>query len=247
MSANELSNSDPNKLTELKKVEDNASTGQNQENVEFDDAGEPSEEDRRKQELDMLRTRCSVLGIPFSNNTKDPAVLLAKIKEHNEKLEADAAAASNSQTNTTSGEGQSAQNNDTDVEQEEPVKPTKNIRQFLKEREMRLIRVRISCLDPKKKDLEGEIFTIANQYIGTVKKFVPFGERTDNGYHVPYCILKFMAKRKFTSISSKTVNGRIVVTTRDVREFSIDELPPLTPEELAKLSAQQAAAAGLDN
>ena len=39
-------------------------------------------------------------------------------------------------------------------------------------------------LDPKKKDLPGEVVTFANEYLGTVRVFVPFGEQTEDGWHI---------------------------------------------------------------
>lgn len=54
--------------------------------------------------------------------------------------------------------------------------------------EMKLIRLRIANMNPAKADLNGEIFTVANKVIGTVRKFVPYGDATENGYHVPNVI-----------------------------------------------------------
>ena len=113
-------------------------------------------------------------------------------------------------------------------------------------REMALVRVRIQNLDPKKANLPGEILTVANEYLGTVRKFIPYGEATDDGYHVPVCLLNQLKERTFVQIKTvKNKNGRGTVTqTADVREFAIEVLPPLTPDELAKLASAQAAAAG---
>lgn len=112
--------------------------------------------------------------------------------------------------------------------------------------QMALVRVRIACLNPAKATVPGEILTVANKYVGTVRKYIPFGEATDNGYHVPRILLNELKSRKFNSIKTrKGDKGAIEVTQRLVPEFSIEELEPLTKEELAKLAAQQMAAAGL--
>ena len=132
-----------------------------------------------------------------------------------------------------------------------PVKPTKaSVTQALREeivaREMALVRCRITNMDPKKKDLPGEIFTVANEFLGTVRKYVPYGEQTDDGYHIPVCIYNQLVDRTFVSIRTvKNKQGRgTVTTTSDAREFAIEVLPPLTAEELARLANAQAAAAG---
>lgn len=112
---------------------------------------------------------------------------------------------------------------------------------------MFLVRVRISNLNPLKKDIPGEWFTIHNKYLGTVKKYIPFGEATDNGYHVPKIILDAMKRRKFASIKTKkdTRAGTALPTMQWVKEFAIEELPYLTGEEWEQLKRQQAAAKGM--
>lgn len=132
-----------------------------------------------------------------------------------------------------------------------PVKPTKaSVTQALREQtvaeQMALVRCRITNMDPKKKDLPGEIFTVANEFLGTVRKYVPYGEQTDDGYHIPVCIYNQLVERTFVSIRTvKNKQGRgTVTTTTDAREFAIEVLPPLTAEELARLANAQAAAAG---
>jgi len=109
---------------------------------------------------------------------------------------------------------------------------------------MKLVRLRIQNLDPKKKDLPGEIFTVANEYLGTVKKFVPYGEVTEEGYHVPYCIYRMMDARKFLNI--RTVKDRRTgierVESTWAKEFALEVLPQLTAKELAELANAQKAA-----
>lgn len=123
----------------------------------------------------------------------------------------------------------------------------KTLRQHLMEDAMKLVRIRITNLDPKKKDLQGEIITVANEYIGTIKKFVPFGEVTDNGYHVPNVIYKALKRRKFLNIRTrKGPNGQIHVEQNWAQEFAIEVLPPLTAEELQQLATAQLAAGTLN-
>lgn len=109
---------------------------------------------------------------------------------------------------------------------------------------MKLVRCQIVNLDPKKKELHGEILCVGNKYIGTVKKFIPFGEQTDNGYHIPKVLYDELESRKFLHITTRRnkANGQIDVKTSYAKEFSITVLPPLTPAELAQLAANQMAA-----
>ncbi len=42
----------------------------------------------------------------------------------------------------------------------------------------RLIRCRITCMNPNKRDWTGEIFTAGNSFTGSIKKFVPYNCET---------------------------------------------------------------------
>lgn len=143
--------------------------------------------------------------------------------------------------------------NDGSDEGEAPVKE-KTLAQIAAEErhkqakeQLELVRVRIACLNPAKAKLQGEIFTIGNKFVGTVRKFVAYGEATDNGYHVPKIIFDELKTRKFQQITTKKgPNGQLLPIVRMVSEFSIEVLEPLTREELERLAAAQAAAGGLD-
>src|SRR5690606_33228500 len=130
-----------------------------------------------------------------------------------------------------------------------PAPPVETLRQKLVRENMKLVRLRIVNMDPKKKDLPGEIITIANEYLGTVRKYVPFGEVTDNGYHVPYCIYKELKARKFLNIRTykdRKNNNQVHVEQNWAPEFALEVLPPLTKDELARLATAQAASGSLN-
>jgi len=129
----------------------------------------------------------------------------------------------------------------------QPVRK-RTLQQMMREEQTKLVRLRIQNLDPKKKDLQGEIITVANEYLGTVKKFVPYGEVTDNGYHVPYCIYEFLKTKRFLNIRTTRdrVTKQIKVEHNMALEYSLEVLDPLTKEELARLAASQAAAGSLN-
>lgn len=182
-------------------------------------------------ELEVLKQRATLMNIKFSNN-----ISVEKLRE---KIEA-------------------AQAKDEPVVEEAAVNPLganqdsgvkkMTLGQKIRAEQTRLIRVRIQNLDPKKKDLPGEIITVANEYMGTVRKFVPFGEVTDNGYHIPYCIYEFLKERKFINITTrKGKNGLPDIRATEAREFSIEVLPPLTEAELAQLAQAQIAAGSLND
>jgi hypothetical protein len=121
------------------------------------------------------------------------------------------------------------------------------IRDDLIAEQMKLVRCRIANLDPKKKDLPGEIYTIANEYLGTVRKFVPFGEATDNGYHLPFCLYQMLDEKRFLNIRVRKVDGKEQVSHVWSKEFALEILPQLTEAELARLAASQAASGIIEN
>jgi hypothetical protein len=186
------------------------------------DVDEANEAPVQMTELDMLKSRARLMGVTFSNNIGVDA-LKAKIEA---KL---------------SGEA------DKPEVTAEPAAPKKSVYQEMYEEQMKLVRLRITNLNPSKKDLPGEIFTVANEVLGAVKKYIPYGEATDNGYHVPFIIYQQLKEREFVNIKTrKDSKGRQIVETGMAREFALEVLPPLTEVELARLAAAQAAAAGMD-
>ncbi|MCF8861591.1 putative structural protein [Agrobacterium phage OLIVR2] len=178
-------------------------------------------------ELDMLKQRAKLMGISFSNNIGIDALkariadkLADKQDEEKEEMQPEAKEIVKSAT---------------------PAKKPASLRKVLYEENMRLVRIRITNMDPKDANLPGGIFTVANEFLGTVSKYVPFGEATENGYHVPYCIYKFLRSQKFLQIRVTKKNGKEDIQTQWVRKFAIEMLPPLTDKELATLQASQLA------
>lgn len=163
-------------------------------------------------ELEQLKKRADVLGIKYPKN-----ITVETLREKvNETL-----------TPKT--------------EKESDVK-TANLTKAQRSRELRkeatkLVRVRVTCMNPNKKEWQGELFAVSNSYIGTVKKFVPFGTE----WHVPQVILNMMKARQFQQFyTEKAKNGQKITKGRLVKEFSIDVLEPLTEEELKELARTQA-------
>lgn len=190
-------------------------------------------------ELDLLKMQAQQLGISYKGNIGVES-LRARIKAklegtEEEGGEEEAEDASENQASTTQTAPAEKKVSKADQEQK--------FRDDQARDELKLIRVRIACLNPNKAQLRGEIITVANKYVGTVRKFIPYGEDSDGGYHVPAILLRELRSRKFNSVkTTKGDKGQVIVTQRLVPEFSIEELEPLTQEELDKLAAVQQAA-----
>lgn len=107
---------------------------------------------------------------------------------------------------------------------------------------MRLVRLRIANLNPDNREVPGEIITIYSQITGRVSKFIPFDPAySASGYHVPNIIYQFLKNKKFISrtVRPTGINGREEVITREMNEYALEVLPPLTYDELKELAAKQ--------
>lgn len=135
--------------------------------------------------------------------------------------------------------------NKEEAPQEEPAKEeTVTQRKIRLRREAAaLVRVRITCMNPAKREYEGEIFTAGNSVVGTYKKYVPF--ETEDGWHVPRIILEQLRDRQYqTFVTTQSSNGVKVRKGKLVKEFSVEVLDPLTDVELKELAQRQAMARG---
>ena len=108
-----------------------------------------------------------------------------------------------------------------------------------------LTRVRVTCMNPDKKAWEGEIFTVSNSLIGTTKKYVSF--ISEDGFYVPAIILNVMRERQYVHHFSVTTPKGPVNRQKLVKEFAIEELVPLTKEELKELAHKQAISKSLED
>lgn len=134
------------------------------------------------------------------------------------------------------------------VKEKPKTKPVKKVETVtakkirMRNEAIKLVRVRLTCMNPAKKNWPGEIFSVSNKILGTIKKYIPY-DTTEDGYHIPYVIYEHLKDRQYqTFIRRKLANGQTAVTGKLVKEFSIEILPSLTQKELDKLATQQAMA-----
>lgn len=174
-------------------------------------------------ELDSLKARADKLGVSYH-----PSIGLDKLRD---KVNA-------------------AINGSDAEDKAEPVvaagEESPAARRLRKKREAsELVRIRVTCMNPNKKDWDGEIFTCANAVVGTFKKYVPFN--ADEGWHVPRIIYNMMLQRQCQVFVAKKSKGGVTMKEgKLIREFAIEVLPMLTEAELAELATQQAVAKAID-
>jgi len=115
----------------------------------------------------------------------------------------------------------------------------------LRKEAARLIRVKITCMNPNKKDWPGEIISVGNNTVGDHKKFIPFNTG-ETGYHIPKILYDFLVGRECTTYrqGAKGPNGIQKRELVMIREFAIEVLPDLDETELKELAQRQAMANG---
>ena len=184
-----------------------------------------------KQEREALKARCQLLGIQTQGNQSNET-LRALIRAKQDEMDAAAR-----QANPAAF--------DEAVETSEGRTPS--LREYLKTEALKLVRVRISCMNPQLAKMGSVIITTGNEYTGTVRKVVFFGEKTENGYHIPQIILNVLQRRKFQQVvEERNHKGHLVPRARWMKEFNIEILPPLTQKELNALKDRQLATNAID-
>lgn len=105
---------------------------------------------------------------------------------------------------------------------------------------LKLIRCRVTCMDSAKKEWNGEIITVSNSVVGTVRKYVPYN--SDAPYHLEQIIISALREKKMQVFVNKP--GKYGVPNKEsktVNAYSIEILDPLTDAELQKLAQAQLA------
>lgn len=177
-------------------------------------------------ELTALKARADMMGISYH-----PSIGLEKLRE---KVNA-----------AVTGTPETKEDEAPAVVTEAPAETDAQKRSRLKNDANRLVRVRVACMNPAKKEWEGEFFSAGNAVVGTLTKYVPFN--AEDGWHVPNMILKMIQDRQcqiFYTVSdgrgNKSRKGKLI------KEFSVEVLPDLTAEELHDLAQRQAMSNSID-
>jgi len=202
-------------------------------------------------DIESLRVRATDLGIKFSGNT-GIATLTQKIK--NEMTRPMNQSASDilgdaeplpeimPKPKKAKGPRSLAELQAMDVRNVDP-KDQALVRQIVRAKALILRRVTIVNLDPQDAELSGAVITVMNKYTGKVSKFIPFGEGTEGGYHIPQILLNHLQDQRFVMRKVKKGGqfGVKTYVTSLVPKFSITILPDLTHDELKNLADRQSA------
>lgn len=170
-------------------------------------------------ELTSLKSRADLMGISYH-----PSIGVEKLREKIAAAMAGSGVKEDAETNEET-EGQK--------------------RNRLVQEASKLVRIRLTCMNPNKKDWDGEFFTVGNSVVGSYTKYVPFN--AEEGWHVPQIIYNHLIERQCQIfVGRKTDKGATIREGKLIKEFAIEVLPQLTEEELKELARRQAMAGGLE-
>lgn len=173
-------------------------------------------------ELTSLKARADLLGVKFH-----PSISLDKLRD---KVNASVTVAEVAEPEVTA----------------EASEETVTQRRLRKRKEANeLLRIRVACMNPAKKEWEGELFTAGNSLVGSFTKFVPFD--TEDGWHVPRIIYEQIVQRQCQVFNTvRDARGNSSRKGKLIREFSIEVMPQLNEKELTELARRQAMAKSVD-
>ncbi len=193
----------------------------------------------KQKRIEALKEKCDEYGItyaPQAGESKLQQLLDAYYKEQEEL--------SGMQNNVTT-----ADVDETEEETSTDEKPLTKAELYeqVKREATKLIRVRITCMDPAFKKRKSDLFKVSNKAIGIVGRCVQFDGKPT---HVEQVILDVMRAKRFQMFEEETVQTafgpRKVKKGRQVPSFAIEVLSPLTEKELKELAADQAARGSID-
>lgn len=180
-------------------------------------------------ELAALKARADLLNVSYH-----PSIGLEKLREKvNAAIAAEGGAAAEEITSAP-------------MESVNPVNESPEARRARKKREANeLVRIRVTCMNPAKKEWDGEIITAGNSLVGSFTKFIPFN--AEEGWHVPRIIYNQLVQRQCQIfVTTKDSRGNQIRKGKLIKEFAIEVLPQLTMDELKDLAQRQAMAKSID-
>lgn len=124
----------------------------------------------------------------------------------------------------------------------EPLSENDRIRK-MREDALKLVRVIVTPMDVLKKDYLGEILSVSNSVLGTVKKLVLFNEP----YHLPQILVDELREKKCQVFTSRKENNNLIREAKLINAYGIQVLPPLTEQELEDLRKSQLARSSVGN
>jgi len=116
-------------------------------------------------------------------------------------------------------------------------KTVDEVRADFRKEQTALTRIILTCNDPQMKDWETTPYLHVSNAVLTLPRItIPFGVE----WHVPKIYLDMMKNQNCTiTVKSKDEQGRPITIPKEIKKYNVQELPPLSPSELAELKQSQ--------
>ena len=124
-------------------------------------------------------------------------------------------------------------------EEDKAQKEDKN-KEIVRQRQeaTKLIRVIITSMDNMKNELSGEVYTVSNNVVGTVKRFIPFNVE----WHIESILLDTLREKKMQKFYDEVLpNGDKIRKGRLTPAYGVQVLEPLNELQLKELAQSQLA------
>lgn len=196
-----------------------------------DTQDETEDEAQAPSELDTLKARADLLGLDYHHKIGADK-LRKQIRDHLEPP---------------------VETPPAKQEDEAPLVQTPNaamarstILQGKKKEANKLVRIRVTCMNPNKREWEGEIFAAGNRYIGNIKKYIPFDNA--EGWHVPQILVDVIKSKRFQMfVERRNARGDKYKQGKLIPEYSVEIMPSLTEKQLEELARKQALNHSIDS
>lgn len=124
-------------------------------------------------------------------------------------------------------------------------------RQVIRAQALRMLRVRITNLDPADASVPSTLVTCYSRYTGKVSKIIPHdADFYEHGYHVPKIIIDELKTRTYNMRKEVKSRGTTIgvkeYKTVTAKKFVIEELEPLSEAELKNLANSQQGRGAID-
>lgn len=197
---------------------------------------ETSQEQELPSSLELLKKKADTLGVTYHPNIGETK-LLERVREAQKPKDKLATAVPAEVIPT---EVQAAPTAKWDPKETQEDKANR-----LRKEARRLVRVIVTCMNPNKKSMSGDYYTLSNSVVGTIKKFVQFD--APEGWHVENMIVDHLkSNRCQIFVPGKNKAGKKIMVPKLINEYAVVELPPLTAADLKELAERQALAGNID-
>ena len=181
-------------------------------------------------ELELLKQKAALMGIKHH-----PSIGLEKLQA---KIDAHVEESSQPLKITLT---------DTAKEEANDVLKEQRIRRKARKKEMlKLVRVRVTPMNPHMRGLKGQMFGVSNRLIGKVYKYIPFN--SPHGWHIPQVLLDEMQSKEYLTITEVTTpTGKVTKRKSMTKAYAIEIMAPLTPEEAQGIQSKIALTEGQED